>query len=227
MQKLCLFSTLLAFTMSVYALDFERESSFQNACDKGDSQACLNLGIMYHLGDGVHQDFKHARLLYEKACKMGLGEGCAHLGYMYENGHAGTDFVKAAEYYFQGCTLGNASACASLGKFYENGTGVPEDMQQAVDFYDKACDDGDGQSCAHLGLLYDQDKNDVYAAVYYQKACDAKEADTCSTLGVMYLNGRGVDTNEQKAYELFQQACKLGNDVGCRNYEAMKNISWH
>jgi len=227
MRKLRLLSTLLAFTMSVYAFDFARESSFQNACDKGDAQACLDLGIMYHLGDGVSQNFKHARSLYEQACKMGLGEGCETLGYMYENGHAGTNYAKASELYLKGCELGRASACASLAKLYENGTGVEEDMQQAVDFYDKACDGGDGRSCAHLGLLYDQDDNDTYAAMYYQKACDAKDADACSTLGIMYMNGKGVNTNAQKAYELFQQACKLGNEIGCKNYESMKNSSWY
>lgn len=213
-------------SVALYASDFERESYFKQSCEQNDAQACLALGAMYHVGDGVSQNFRKARELYSKSCDLGLASGCTHLGYMYENGHAGYQPLKAAELYTKACNMGDMIACASVAKLYENGTGVAEDMQKAVDNYDKACDGGDGKSCAHLGLLYEQDGNDVYAAIYYQKACDANEADVCSDLGIMYLNGKGVNVDEKKAYQLFQKACSLGDESGCKNYEAMKNANW-
>jgi hypothetical protein len=216
----------MALIASAYASDFERESYFKQSCAQNDAQACLALGAMYHVGDGVAQSFKKAREYYAKSCELGLAAGCTHLGYMYENGHAGYHPDQAAKLYTQACDLNDYDACESLGKFYENGTGVGEDMQKAVDYYDKACEGGKGRSCTHLGLLYEQDGNDAYARIYYQKACDLNEADICTNLGIWYLNGKGVKVDEKKAYQLFQQACSLGDENGCKNYEAMKNANW-
>ncbi len=62
-----LFCTILILlTTVVYGLDFERESSYQNACDRGDAKACVTLGAMYHSGDGVLQSFARAKALYAK-----------------------------------------------------------------------------------------------------------------------------------------------------------------
>ena len=221
-----LFSLTMFLTIG-FAGEFERANYFQGLCNEGDAKACFALGAMYHIGDDVGQSFKKAQQSYLRACELGSAEGCSHLAYMYESGHAGVNLPKAAEYYAKGCELGDAGGCASLGKLYENGSGVAEDMQKAVNFYDKACDGRDGKSCAHLGLLYENDGNDYDATIYYQKACDAGEADICSNLGIMYLNGKGVKVNEKKAYQLFQQACALGDESGCKNYEVLKNANWY
>ncbi len=212
---------------ALFALDFNRESYFQNLCDQNDAKACLALGAMYHVGDGVHQNFPKARELYTKACQLELAEGCTHLAYMYENGHAGIHPAKALDLYAKACEMGDMSACASVAKLYENGVGTDENMQKAVDYYDKACEAADAKSCTHLGTLYEQDGNDAYAVLYYQKACDANDASTCTNLGMMYLSGKGINVNEKKAYQLFQQACSLGDEAGCKNYESMKNAQWY
>ena len=223
MKKLFFLGALLASSMAVYALDTVRESTYQNACDNEDSLACLELGIMYHLGDGVNQNFSRAKEFYLKACKLGSGSGCSHVGFMYENGHAGRNDAKAVSYYKQACDLGDAGGCASLGTCYENGTGVKENMEMALTYHDKACDGGMGSSCAHLGLLYENDENYIDAAVYHQKGCDAGEATECSRLGVMYYNAQGVNPNQRKAADLFKKACELGDESGCKNYEIVKN----
>ena len=47
---------IFVFSLHVSAMDFAKESSYQNACDGGDGQSCLKLGAMYHSGDGVGQN---------------------------------------------------------------------------------------------------------------------------------------------------------------------------
>jgi len=222
MKKLFLIVVLCA-TSTLFALDFARESELQNECDHNNGVACLELGAMYHVGDGVKQSFSKAKELYNQSCTLGFAKGCSSLGYMYENGHAGTNYAKAAELYERACVNGDASACESLAMFYENGKGGSENMQKAVDYYDRACSGGLQSSCSHLGLLYELDSNYEYAVVYYQNSCDAGGAKDCVRLGRMYYTGQGVAQREERAVKLFKRACELGEEVGCKNYELIKN----
>lgn len=221
MKKL-FFVVSMMVVSTLFALDFEKESELQNECDHNNGGACLQLGAMYHVGNGVSQSFGKAKELYAQACSLGVAKGCSSLGFMYENGHAGTDTAKAAEIYEKACVLGDANGCASLAVLYENGKGVREDLQQAINYYDRACSAGDGNSCAHLGLLYEQDENYEYAAIYHQNGCDMGEATECSRLGWMYYYAQGVAQKEERAIKLFKKACELGDAMGCKNYELIK-----
>ncbi len=222
MKKLFLFVAIFA-TSALFALDFARESELQNECDHNSGGACLQLGAMYHVGDGVRQSFSKAKELYTQACTLGVAKGCSSLGYMYESGHAGVNLTKAAEWYERACVNGDAAGCESLAMLYENAKGSSEDMQKAVNFYDRACSGGLANSCAHLGLLYELDGNYEYAVVYYQNSCDAGGAKECVRLGRMYYTGQGVAQKEERAVKLFKRACELGEEVGCKNYELIKN----
>lgn len=226
MQKLFFIMAIVA-SSSLFALDFARESELQNECDHNNPMACLQLGAMYHVGDGVKQNFSKAKELYTQACALGMGSGCSSLGYLYENGQIGRNYAKAAEVYEKGCVLGDADSCASLAILYENGNGVSEDLQQAVNYYDRACSAGLASSCAHLALLYEQAENYEYAAIYHQNGCDANDAKECSLIARMYYYGQGVSQNEQKAKELFKKSCDLGDETGCKNYQVVKNNTWY
>lgn len=225
MRKL-FFIMILMVSSSLFALDFARESALQNECDHNNPTACLQLGAMYHVGDGVKQSFSKAKELYAQTCSLGMGSGCANLGYLYENGQIGRNYAKAAEFYEKGCVLGDADSCASLAILYENGNGVSEDLQQAVNYHDRACSAGLASSCAHLALLYEQAENYEYAAIYHQNGCDAGDAKECSLIARMYYYGQGVSQNEEKARELFKKSCDLGDETGCNNYQIVKNSTW-
>ena len=227
MRKVFFVVVILVSSMALYALDFARESDLQNECDHNNPTACLQLGSMYHIGDGVKQNFSKAKELYAKACSLGLASGCSNLGFMYESGQIGQNAAKAAEFYEKGCVLGDAGGCSSLAVLYENGKGVSEDLQQAVNYYDRACSSGSVSSCAHLALLYEQVENYVYAAIYHQNACDADSAKECTLIARMYYYGQGVSQNEEKAAKLFKKACDLGDEIGCKNYEIVKNNTWY
>ncbi|WP_263833737.1 tetratricopeptide repeat protein [Sulfurospirillum oryzae] len=222
MHKLFFIVTIIVATSALYALDLVRESELQNECDHNNGVACLQLGTMYHLGDGVATNFRKAKELYTQSCSLGVAKGCSSLGFMYENGHAGTNYAKAAELYEKACVLGDAFACESLAVLYENGKGVSEDLQQAVNYYDRACSGGAASSCAHLALLYEQDENYVSAAIYHQNGCDAGDAKECSRIGTMYYYGQGVSQREEQAAKLFKKACELGDEIACKNYELIK-----
>ena len=222
MIKQCIF--LICFVASsLMALDLERESAYQNECDHNNGGACLQLAQMYHVGDGVSQNFGRAKELYLQACELGVAKGCSSLAYMYESGHTGVNYKKAAELYERACVNGDALGCENLAILYENGKGMPEDMQKSVDYYDRACSFGLASSCAHLGLLYELEANYVYAVIYYQNSCDAGGAAECVKLGTMYYTGAGASQSEERAVKLFKKACELGDALGCKNYERIKD----
>lgn len=211
---------LFVLSLNVFAFDFVKESNYQNACDRGDMSSCVMLGTMYHLGDGVSQNFSRARELYAQACNGGLAEGCSHLGFMYENGHTTQNYTKAIEFYEKACDLGDANGCASVAKIYEN---IKEDALQAFTYYDKACDGGDGESCVHIALLYAEKGDNHASADYYEKGCEHSDASACLNLGTMYYQGTGRWEDAQKALELFEKACTLGSESGCKNYKLLKD----
>ncbi len=73
---------------------------------------------------------------------------------------------------------------------------------------------------AFVGLSYpaqaseDEDKKNFRAN---ERACEDGNADSCNTLGSFYSSGFQVDTNIQKAIELFERACTGGSAKGCSN----------
>ena len=53
------------------------------AAEQGDAEAQVNLGLRYHDGEGVPQDYAEAMKRYRKAAEQGLAEAQHNLGLMY------------------------------------------------------------------------------------------------------------------------------------------------
>src|SRR5450631_2044072 len=53
------------------------------ACDAGDMEACVALGIAYEIGKGGPEDDAGALGCYRKACAAGNSKGCVGLGSLY------------------------------------------------------------------------------------------------------------------------------------------------
>lgn len=47
---------------------------------------CFGLGLLYHDGKGIKQDYFKAVEFYKKACDGGQVIGCFNLGHMYRDG---------------------------------------------------------------------------------------------------------------------------------------------
>jgi TPR repeat protein len=57
------------------------------ACDGGEMQACMRLGVRCAEGLGVSRDEARAVQLYQRACSGGDMLGCGALGVMYDEEH--------------------------------------------------------------------------------------------------------------------------------------------
>ena len=65
------------------------------------------------------------------------------------------------------------------------------------------------------------DKDSKTAFSYYKKACKGNISDACRNMGFMFELGDGTAQNLEKAAVMFQYACDLKNEDGCKQLERL------
>jgi TPR repeat protein len=73
----------------------ELQETLEDA-EKGDASAQSYLGVTYHYGKGVPQDYKAALQWYRKSAEQGHADAKYNLGVMYNNGQGVPQAYKAA-----------------------------------------------------------------------------------------------------------------------------------
>ena len=149
---------------------------FQEACDAQYFAACVNLGQLYELGQGVVQNVATAAQLYKKACDQNISAGCVYLGTMYQYGKGEVKSIPlAAQFYQAACNGGSTAGCFALGNLYYSGEGWIRNLAAAAQLYQKACDGGYATGCANLSWLYANGQgvaqDAAIASQFRQKAC--------------------------------------------------------
>jgi len=130
---------------------------YEKAAAKGDASAMFNLGVLYHNGQGMAQDYVKARECYEKAAAAGDADAMFNLGLLYDNGlGVAQDYAKSRAWYEKAAAKGQASAMFNLGLLYHNGQGVAQDHAMARKWFEKAADEGNASAMFNLGVLYDE-----------------------------------------------------------------------
>ena len=148
---------------------------YEKAAAKGDASAMFNLGVLYHNGQGVAQDYVKAREWYEKAAAEGDASAMFNLGVLYDNGFGvAQDYAKSRAWYEKAAAKGLASAMFNLGLLYTNGQGVAQDYAMAREWFEKAADEGNASAMFNLGVFYDEGfgvaQDYAKAREWYEKA---------------------------------------------------------
>ena len=100
--------------------------------EEGNAVAQNNLGLMYHNGWGVPQDYKEAVYWYRLAVEQGYAIAQYNLGLMYEKGKGvPQDDKEAARLYRLAAEQGYADAQGNLGVLYAFGNGIIKDYVYA------------------------------------------------------------------------------------------------
>ena len=98
-----------------------------------DADAKFNMGVRYHSGQGVTQDFAQAASWYSKAAELGHAKGQNNLALLFQMGQGVPKDLAQAVYWFQkAAEQGNADAQCNLGALYYRGLGVPQDRDKAA-----------------------------------------------------------------------------------------------
>ena len=134
--------------------------------EKGDKTAQFNLGLTYHYGYGVQQDYAEAFKWYSLAADQGLASAQNNLGLMYYLGDGiAKDYNEAYKWYILAAEQGFASAQFNLGLMYNNGDGIPKNNIDAYMWFKLASSNGDNDAKIEINKL-----NKVLSESELQKA---------------------------------------------------------
>jgi uncharacterized protein len=126
----------------------------QASCDRGDRDACLELGLAYADGRGVSESAARALQLYERACAIGHPIACGLAALAHQRGQGtAADAGAALRLYTKGCEAGDGVSCDLGGRMREDGEGTAADPKAAARLYARACSLGNGAGCRDQGIL--------------------------------------------------------------------------
>lgn len=112
--------------------------SLKNLAEKGNSEACYELGLRYYRGIGVGVNYEKARQYLEVAEQKGVSSAAYYLGVIYYNGKGiPTNHVKAREYFEKSEANNNVFSSYYLGKIYYWGDGVEKNYDKANEYKEK------------------------------------------------------------------------------------------
>jgi len=200
---------------------------FKKACELENGKGCNEYAWAVDNGWGKDSDPAEAAGYYTRGCEFGDIYACSNLGYAYDNGRGvEKSQAKAVEYYEMACNEERAlpNACFNLGIMYERARGVQRDDRVARSHYEKACSHEKKivGACTNLGVFLLNGRGgpaDYPRALELLKyGCAEKNGYACGSLGYMYGRGVGVDEDDCRARELYEESCAIkSNPVGCAN----------
>ena len=111
----------------------------QSAAQAGDADAQVDLGLMYHQGQGVPQNYAEALKWYRKAADQGDATAQYNVGVMYDHGQGvPQNHAEAAKWFRKAAAGGSKMAMTWMAWCYQNGRGVPQDHSKAMQWQNKA-----------------------------------------------------------------------------------------
>ena len=128
---------------------------YQEAADRGDSDAINSLGVMYKLGQGVKTDWDKAIDLYKQAADMGNAIAMNNYGYAFLIGEGvDQDYLEALKWFRLSAEKNYAMAQNNMGHMYHSGLGGVVDYQKAREWYEKAAAQNYPDAVHNLGVVY-------------------------------------------------------------------------
>ena len=118
--------------------------NYTKACENGDRNKCVDLGLLYITGNGVQENHKKAEELFTIACKKKHSKACYHLGGMYKRGSNGIKKRDSKAWY----NLENRDTSGS--------NDIKKNLKKSKMFYALGCMYGHTQSCDQYNLIKDK-----------------------------------------------------------------------
>ncbi|MCM1257953.1 MAG: sel1 repeat family protein [Roseburia sp.] len=206
-------------------IDYEAAlNNFQQALEKGKTEANLYLGLLYDWHIGPEYDYAKAKAYYEAAGDNPYAQSL--LGFMYYFGHGvEEDPVKAQELFDEVIAAGCADG------YYGSATIAwdEKDYATAFEYLNKAAE-GESQiftsaTMYDLGYLYLRgrgvEQNYGKALECYEKAADLGDSSAMDMIGYLYESGEGVEQDYKIALEWYERAANLGNFVSMEHIAYM------
>jgi TPR repeat protein len=202
---------------------------FARACAQGVSEACVDYADLF-LEERVTENVGGLPpvAVLENACDVGQSIACERLGRIHARGLLGrpVDSSKARAAYQKPCvTFKKAPDCATLARQYRDGSDLPKQLDLAEKYFVQGCELGDSRACDEGGALQWQRGARSQALELYRTGCERGAVDDsgarCSLLAARFQKGDHAPRDVVRARHLYEQACGMGNRVGCNNLGVM------
>jgi TPR repeat protein len=132
-------------------------TKLRKSAEGGDAIAQNELGLRYHEGKGVPQDYRKAKEWFDKAVQQGHAGAQVNLGTLYLRGEGAPQSSQMALFWFtQAAKQEDALAFAKLGLMYAQGRGVLQDFVQAYMWYNLSAAHGESRSAEARDALAKQ-----------------------------------------------------------------------
>ena len=110
---------------------------------KGDANAQFKVGIMYHEGEGVEQNYQKALKWLKLSAEQKYPEAQFKLGQIHRKGRGvPRDYKQALEWYELAANQGHPKAQFNLGVMYDQEQGLPHNIVGAHKWYSLAGEQG-------------------------------------------------------------------------------------
>lgn len=129
---------------------------------------------------------------------------------------------RAVRYYTANANEGDTDSMLDLGAMYRSGRGVEKNDETALSWYMKAAEAGGHNACRCIGNFYKYDELDDGTPVptadlerlkkafeWYEKGAENEEENSLYELGDFYRYGVVVEKDEEKAFSLYEEACRI------------------
>jgi TPR repeat protein len=129
------------FVVNNGKVEYYTSEYYTEACENGDRNRCVDLGILYITGDGVQENHKKAEELFTIACKKKHSKACYHLGSIYKRGSNGIKKIDSKAWYH-------------LESKHKRGSNdIKKNLKKSKMFYALGCMYGYAQSCDQYNLI--------------------------------------------------------------------------
>jgi TPR repeat protein len=132
------------------------------------------------------------------------------------NGYVEPDPQAARRYFLAAAERGLSIAQLAIGSMLMADLGGEPDMREAVRWLTAAADQGHTSAMKMLAIL-DLQSSDTGALINMktvisrlEKAAEGRDAQALHMLGAIYFEGQGVEKDEERAVEYYEQAARLG-----------------
>lgn len=191
-------------------------SWWRKAGEKNNAQANYNLAYCYYAGDGVDVNYNKAFEYAKKSELRGYVPSYYLLAMMYYEGRGVKQSDSDAfEWFKLAAESDHMWAKIRLSKMYSSGTGVEKNSQKAYELAVSAAEQGSGYACAMVADFHyfgNLGTVDYKESVKWLNRGVSLGDDTCMyNLGYAYIKGQGIDKDEIKGLDLYQQAARKGN----------------
>ena len=152
----CLLGVVVVFALAATAhaqlSDFAELSA---KAAQGNAEAQFKLGVKYHYGEGVPQNYSESLKWFQKAADQNYALGQSELGYMHEQGHGtAVNFDEAVKWYRKAAEQGLPMGQNNFGAMYDQGRGLPQNLAEAAKWFRKAAEQGLPVGQRNLGRFH-------------------------------------------------------------------------